>query len=165
MKEITLTHGKTALVDDADFEHLSQFKWHAAKEGNIWYAVRTASRREGRSSVRMHRLIIGAKPGTRVDHMDCNGLNNQRHNLRLCTHQQNLCNRPATNANTSGFKGVSWYKRYQKWEANIAVNGKKRRIGYFDSLVKAACAYDDAARELHGEFARVNFPRWHGGTP
>lgn len=159
MKEIALTQGKVAQVDDADFEWLSQWKWHASKQGNDWYALRNI-REDGRHYlVKMHRLITDAPVGVAVDHFDGDGLNNTRDNLRLCTQQQNCCNQRMKSTNKSGFKGAHWFKWREKWRASIVVHGKQKHLGYFDSLVKAACAYDDAAREAHGEFAKVNFPR------
>ena len=160
MKEITLTQRKIALVDDCDYEWLSQRNWAAFKDRNIWYAMTNIRDATGHfRSITMHRLILGATKGMKVDHRDGNGLNNQRHNLRAATNHQNLCNRGAPSNNTSGFKGVSWHKRRNKWQANIGINYKKKYLGLFDSAIDAACAYDAAARELHGEFAKLNFPR------
>jgi len=151
MKEITLTRGKIALVDDDDFEWLSKFRWRAYRnQCGCWYA------RRGESSIFMHREILGEPLGVEVDHRDGDGLNNQRYNLRLATHSQNLCNRGKQRNNTSGYKGVSWFKRVGKWHARIQINGRDKHLGYFDILEEAARAYNVAALEHFGEFAKLN---------
>jgi hypothetical protein len=103
---------------------------------------------------------MDAQPGEEVDHRDLNGLNNQKYNLRKCTHAENSRNRIATSA--SGFKGVSWHKRRGKWEAHIRMHGRKRYLGSFDNPVLAARCYDVAARRLFGSFARTNFSDYTG---
>jgi hypothetical protein len=162
-KEIPLSNGMVAIVDAADYDFLMQWKWHicGGKRERTWYAARNAPISRGKqiqTRVMMHREILGAEPGTRIDHIDGDGLNNTRKNLRFCTHQQNLCNRPAQINNTSGYKGVYWHKRASKWVAQISENGKRKYLGRFANAEDAAHAYDAAAKELYGEFARLNFP-------
>ncbi len=162
MKEIPLTQGKVALVDDGDYEHLSQWKWHAKIDRHTWYAKRGEYHDGKQTTVYMHHVIFGDKG---VDHIDRNGLNNVRSNLRLATPKENSRNRKAQDNSICPFKGVSWKKSSGEWVARITVIGKTRHLGYFDSMVRAACAYDDAARLHFGEFARLNFPRketFHG---
>ncbi len=155
-KEIPLTQGKVAIVDAADFERLSQWKWSAHKMKNTWYAVR-GYRLNGKSFlVRMHREITNAEAKESVDHIDGDGLNNRRENLRRCSQQQNCANRGPSRNNTSGFKGVSWQKG--KWRVGIKIAYRRIYLGSFDDIGEAARAYDDAARRLYGEFARLNFP-------
>lgn len=91
-----------------------------------------------------------------VDHINGNGLDCRRGNLRLCTKSENQRNRRPNQNGTSGYKGVGWYKKYNCWRVRIQVNGKKQHIGYFDNEIDAATAYDNAAKQLHGEFARLN---------
>ena len=160
MKEIPLTQGKVALVDDDDFEWLSQFKWYAVKFGRTFYAVRQAPRVNGKQrTIWMHREVLGLKPGDpRVDHRDGDGLNNQRMNLREATHRQNMMNSRGRSG-SSRFKGVDWDKRAKKWRARISVNGKKKHLGYFIDEEEAARAYDEKAKKIFGEFARVNFEK------
>lgn len=154
-REIPLTRGLAAIVDAADYPYLSQFKWHACLFGRKWYAARKARKIDGTwTSVLMHREILDlADPSILVDHKDNNGLNNARLNLRPATQQQNLCNRPATRKNTSGYKGVFWHKKAGKWMAQIKGQGKLKYLGLFLTREEAAAAYDAAAQELHGEFA------------
>ena len=106
----------------------------------------------------MHSAILESHKGSDIDHIDGNGLNNQENNLRYSTHSQNMSNRGLDKNNKSGFKGVSWYQPSQKWQVKIAVQGKQKHLGYYSDIEEAARAYDAAAKELHGEFAWLNFP-------
>lgn len=160
MKEIPLTQGKVALVDDEDFERVSQFNWSAQlTRNNRWYAARNV-RRNGEPGLElMHRAIMGLEYGDprQVDHRDrVNTLDNRKCNLRVATRPQNSRNIGVPKHNTSGFKGVSWRERDDKWGANIKVNGVQRYLGSFTTRELAAAAYDTAAIELHGEFACTN---------
>lgn len=153
MKEIPLTQGEVAVVDDDDFQWLSQFKWHVERQGRMSYASRCP--KYGKSPIYMHREILGAIPDDLVtDHKDCNGLNNRRSNLRLATRAQNVRNKRKLSNNTSGFKGVSWRGRDKRWRATIMVNYKHIELGLFKTKEDAAKAYRDAASRLHLEFAR-----------
>jgi hypothetical protein len=153
-KEIKLTKGYVALVDDEDHKWLLQFKWYADEQG---YARRNVGSGLKRVVVRMHREILQAPKGFEVDHINGNKFDNRRCNLRLATHNQNQQNCVAYKNNTSGFKGVTWNKRDQKWCAQIRINSKRKHIGYFDDPIEAAKAYDKAAKELHDKFAQTNF--------
>jgi hypothetical protein len=160
MKEIELTQGKTAVVDDEDFEWISAMgKWHAEKGPNTWYAVKCLPTRHDpkRGTVRMHRLIMGS-PLSEIDHWDGNGLHNWRSNLREATRTQNLSN-ALSRGGSSRYKGVSWYKRDSGWYAQIKTEGKRKHLGRFQSDIEAALAYDDAARLIFGEYAALNFPK------
>lgn len=152
-KEILLTQGKIALVDDGDYEYLMQWKWNAHKHRNTWYAKYNKTF----SSVKMHRLIMNAPAGVQVDHINGDGLDNRRENLRLCTHIENMHNSGKHKNNTSGFKGVHWNKQRQTYQVFIMVNRKHKYVGSFSILEEAAHAYDEAAKEHYGEFARLNF--------
>lgn len=153
-REIPLTQGKVALVDDDDYEWLMQFKWCISK-GN--YAVTPKSRKIGRGNIPMHRMILNAPPHMEVDHRDCNTLNNQRDNIRLATHAQNQCNiKPYRKDKTSQYKGVR--RNRNRWQALIKVNQVTFLLGRFDDQEEAAKAYDQAAKLHFGEFAYLNFP-------
>ena len=157
MREIPLTRGHVALVDDEDYEALAAFKWRCMGTGHP-YACRDTSRVLGpRRLIQMHRVILSAPDGVLVDHVSGNGLDNRRANLRLANHSQNRINSPRRDG-TSIFRGVSWHVCRQTWQATIGVDGKKHFLGVHPSEMAAALAYDDAARRLHGEFARLNFP-------
>lgn len=104
----------------------------------------------------MHSLIAATPVGMVTDHIDHNGLNNQRSNLRVCSRSENMFNQRVHSNNTSGYKGVSWNKVARKWDARIAFHGKRLLIGYFDTIEDASRAYDSAAQRLHGDFAVLN---------
>jgi hypothetical protein len=148
LKEIPLSQGKVALVDDADYAVVSALKWHAVRcSGNKWYARNTG--------VYLHRFLI--PDSSRVDHRNGDGLDNQRANLRGCTHRQNIANQARSSANTSGYKGVTWDKDRQKWIVHVGLDNKMHFVGRFKDIIEAARAYDAKATELHGEFANLNF--------
>jgi len=148
---IGLTKGKVAIVDAADFEWLSQYQWSAWQHGRTFYARRG----RGNDIVHMHREIMQPPPGYVVDHIDGNGLNNRRSNLRICKPAQNACNtRPARGAGR--FKGV--FPAGTMWGAAIWHKGQEYWLGLFDDEIEAALARDRKARELQGEFAWLNFP-------
>lgn len=148
---IELSSNKIAMVDDEDYERLSRFKWSATGTGALWYAYR----RQDGVHLRMHRYILGAEKGEEVDHRDGDGLNNQKYNLRRCTHAQNHYN-CASRRGTSRFRGVYWSKREQRWFAKISPGGRTLSLGTFYDEISAAGAYNLAALKHYGEFARLN---------
>lgn len=158
MKEIPLTQGKVALVDDEDFEPISQRGWYANKLGQLgcFYAVSRKGCWPNQKAVLMHRFILGAGKGVLVDHRDLNTLNNCRSNLRLCSRFENARNSKMFVTNTSGFRGVILDKPSRKWVAAIWFKNKRIHIGRFESKEMAAMAYNKKAKELHGEFATLN---------
>jgi hypothetical protein len=159
MKQIPLTQGKVALVDDEDFEELNQFKWCANKMGKTFYAER-GYRCSGKSKTElMHRQILNAPSGMEVDHINHNTLDNRRENIRICTLMQNRRNRKRTIGGSSRFKGVSWNKEIKKWTAQIGMNEKIVYLGAFTNEEDAAHARDKKEKELFGEFACLNFPK------
>lgn len=109
-------------------------------------------------TILMHRLITGAAPGQEVDHVNRDGLDNRRANLRVATRSQQIANQDIRLDNTSGYRGVSWRRDSRRWQAQLTVNGKWRGLGCYDDPEDAARAYDAAAREHFGEFAVLNFP-------
>lgn len=157
MAIIHLTKGKSTIVDDADYEWLSQWKWFALGDGR--YAVSrpwdTQSKRQ--QSVYMHRLILDAPSHLEVDHINGDGLDNRRCNLRLCDASSNRVNAGLTTRNTSGFKGVH-PRPYGRWGAHIRFRNVPLHIGTFATPEAAARAYDAVAKTIHGQFAKINFP-------
>jgi hypothetical protein len=155
MKEIPLTKGKFALVDDSDYPYFIQFKYFY----NGGYAARVLPR-DGKKQkqVKMHNEIMNPPPGFQVDHVDGNRLNNQRSNLRNCTQTQNNRNRSMSRNNTSGYRGVCWNCGRGMWQATIRVLEKREFLGYFPVPEDAARVWDKAAIKYRGEFARLNFP-------
>ena len=156
-REIPLTQGKFALVDDDVYEWASKYKWYALRRKGTFYARRNAWIWPIQKGVLLHREIMQPPHGVMIDHIDGNGLDCRRANMRLASKAENQRNSRRPSNNTSGYKGVCWYKPLRKWKASIKHDGKTMHIGYFDDLEAAAHAYDDAARKYHGEFARTNF--------
>ena len=150
-KTIELTQGKVALVDDADYEWINAFKWYYCKG----YAVRKVGW-PNRKCLYMHRVILGTPDGLETDHVNGDGVDNRKINLRACTRSENQRNIGRTSSNTSGFKGVFWSKSASKWMAQIKLNGHPTHIGCFSTTEEAAQAYNEACVKLHGEFARLN---------
>jgi hypothetical protein len=160
MKEIPLTQGKVALVDDDKYDELMQYKWYVMfekKSGN-WYAARKITLPNGRRRhLYMHTAIVNPSPGYMIDHIiSGDTLNNQDNNLRSCTCSQNQANRGKTIKNTSGAKGVTFSKKIGKYKAAIGFNGRLIHLGYYVNLSDAAKAYDEAAVKYYGEFAYTN---------
>ena len=156
MKEIKLTHGKAALVDDEDYEKLSRYEWRVEKRSDLFYAYRSAGKHGGYA---IHQEILSVPPGMEIDHIDGDGLNNQKHNLRICTTSQNQANAKSRIGGTSKFKGVGWFKASRKWRALIKVKGRLIYLGLFEVETDAAVAYNNAALRYFGEFARLNIIR------
>lgn len=154
MAMIELTQGKCALVDEEDYKRVNQFKWCVTRRGNLEYA----HRRDGNKFIKMHRFILDVQDGEMIDHVNGNGLDNRKSNLRLCTSRENQFNSRSQINSKSKYKGVSWHKREGKWSADIRVDGTLKCLGYFNDEEMAARKYDEFAKTIHGEFVRLNFP-------
>jgi hypothetical protein len=150
MREILLTKGLVAIVDDRDYPVLRQIEWCVARRPHTIYARNKA--------VLMHRFILD-RPSGDVDHINGDGLDNRRANLRVTTRRLNNANAFHRSGGTSRFKGVSWDARRMHWQAGICPAGKRISLGRFAAEIEAAVAYDEAAREAFGAFARLNFPK------
>ena len=151
---IPVKGGPFAIVDAADYDELSKYRWYARHTPTACYAV---TRHKGKF-IQMHRLITDAPRHLVVDHIDRNGLNNTRKNLRLCTVKQNRYNCSSRKRCSSKYKGVSWNAEKRKFCAKITYEGKVHHLGCFTDEKEAARAYDKQARVLFGEFAYLNFP-------
>lgn len=149
MKTIQLSAGYEAVVDDGDYEWLSQWKWSMSGRYGI--------RKENKTTIFMHVLIHGVKQGHVVDHINGNQLDNRRVNLRFATRSQNTQNMRKRKPHSSIYKGVSFYTATGKWESYLETRGRKIRIGYFDTERTAALAYDLWAKDMFGDFACTNF--------
>lgn len=170
MKLIALPNTELlAEIDDEDYEIVSKYRWHITGNGKKSYC----SAYINKNNMSMHRLIMGCThgDGKMVDHKDGNGLNNQKHNLRFCTHAQNMQNKSISK--DSKYKGIvrhrnttkKWDSKSKKyfiytdfsWSAGITVNGRKIYLGRFEEEINAAKAYDAAAKKYYGEFSNLNF--------
>ncbi len=159
MKHIPLTQGKFAIVDDEDYEYLTQWKWIVKMNSGIAYAGRwitcVTNGTKRRTAILMHRVIMNTPPGKQTDHVNHNELDNRKYNLRICSAQQNQFNSRSQKNSFSQYKGVS--RNRGKWRAQIRHNNKDIWLGVHASAVAAAKAYDKKAKQLFGEFAYLNF--------
>lgn len=161
--KIPLTKGQVAIVDDEDHERVSSLKWYAHKAYSKWYALHSVYRRGTTCEhLTMQNFVTGEVPaGHYVDHINGDGLDNRKCNLRIANKSQNKANAKkqiwvSGKPTTSKYKGVYWNKRISKWNASIKVNYKKIFIGHYHDEIKAALAYNKAAIENFGEFANLN---------
>ncbi len=153
-KKIEVSKGLCALVDDDDYEELNQYKWHACKCKNTFYVNRTVSI-PTKETISMHRFITNAQKGQLVDHINGDGLDNRRANLRICTRSENGQNISSVSGK-SRFKGVYFHKKNRNWVAEYRKNGKKYHLGCFTNEDDAARAYDSSVLMAFGEFAKTN---------
>jgi len=153
MKTIELTKGKFTMVDDDDFEELNQHKWYANKMGNILYAVRNIETPK-RAKIYMHRSIMNTPNGLQTDHINGNGLDNRKENLRAVTARQNTQNKHTNKS--SIYAGVNWSKVAQKWHARICIKGSRKHLGYFKTEIDAYNSYLKALEDI-GEVLICNY--------
>jgi hypothetical protein len=150
-KEIQLTQGQVAIVDDEDYEYLSQYKWRAQNNGDgKYYAVR--EQWIGRKAILMHRDIMKCPSSKQVDHIDNNGLNNIKENLRICTSLENSRNRKVRKDSKTGIKGVKYQEG--KYRTRITVNGIVMELGVYNTVEEASRIYNNAALKYFGAFAK-----------
>jgi hypothetical protein len=142
-------------VDLEDLTTVSQYRWTIARFGEGLFYVTTNLKGK---TMYLHRILTGVESSEEVDHINGNGLNNCRSNLRIVSHALNLANQRPQVGRSSQYKGVSYYKSRGNWEAYIKINKHHHHLGYFLTEVAAAKAYDQAAQQAWGEYARLNFP-------
>jgi len=152
MKEIKLSQGQIAQVDDEDYEFLNQWGWHAFHDGRNSYARRVNNIKHVTYRYFMHRVLLSPPNNLQIDHIDHNGLNNQKYNLRFCTYAQNGMNKRCSGK--SGYLGVFISSGYIT--SAIKVNGKQIYLGSYKTIEDAALAYNKAASKFHGEYANLN---------
>ena len=158
MKQIPLTQGKFALIDDADFDAVSARKWHAMtdrKRPGKWYAATGIHRSSSTRRIYLHRFLMQPPAGLDVDHRDGDGLNNVRSNLRVSTRSQNIANSRGR-FNPTGYRGV--YKKKTRYFASVKDGKRTIYLGTFDCPIEAAKVRDVEALRRFGEFAVLNFP-------
>jgi hypothetical protein len=155
MKLIPLTKGFFAKVDDDDYLKYGHLKW--ISQGLDPRPARRMSTDTGVKLVYLYRLIMNAPKGKDVDHINGNALDNRKSNLRIATHSDNLANSKLHKNNTSGYRGICWAEYTKRWRVKITKNYKIYEMGYFDTKKEAITAYNELAKKLHGEFAKLNF--------
>ena len=156
-----MSQPRYALGDPEDYEELKVYEWFVSTKGTCFYATRKyPTGKAGKYFLKtMHREIIDPGKGMLIDHINRNGMDNRRANIRPATYSQNSYNRNKhSRPSTSKYKGVSRRKQKKKWNARITVEGKQKWLGSFEDEIEAAKAYDRAAKKYHGEFASLNFP-------
>lgn len=155
MKTIPLNRGYVAQCDDEDYPFLMHWKWGIMKKGNLIYARRATYFNNKQTIYLMHRVLMLPPDNIDIDHMDGNGLNCQRYNMRNATHGQNMMNNHSKTGK-SNYKGVTYIKG-KYIQANISFNGNRIYLGVFPTEIEAAEAYDEAAKKYYKEFANLNF--------
>jgi hypothetical protein len=157
-KEIQLTQGKVAIVDDEDYEYLNQWKWQAnQKKSKRFYAYRGKKIDGKYKMIYLHRFVLNIiDKNIFIDHVNMNPLDNRKQNLRICNRSQNQMNKNVQKNNISGYKGVHFDKRTNKFFSYVTVNKKRYWLGYFIDPIDAAKAYNKGAIKFHGEFANLN---------
>jgi len=148
MRKIKLTKNQYALVDNDDYDFINKWKWYAMKQPNTYYACRDVRRRGKKRTLWMHRLINKTPRKLKTDHINGNGIDNRKKNLRTATHQQNMINSVRRKKLYSKYRGVTWHKRNQVWMAQITMNYKNVYLGDFKTEKAASNAYWDFVNKM-----------------
>ncbi len=150
---VHINGGTAVLIDDEDYDKIKESSWLFSGR----YAYRQVWNKGKGKTEYMHRIIMGNPKNLEIDHINGNGIDNRKSNLRFATHKQNMANQKSCKTATSQFKGVCWVKRDKKWEASIQTDNRTKHLGYYENEADAAKAYDKEAIKLFGSFARLNF--------
>lgn len=160
MKRIILNgkkgDGKFAIIDDKYLKLVSKYSWHLKSNG--YASAYFGGGRKNTKRIYLHHLITGKIKGKYTDHINNNKLDNRINNLRIATYSENSINSKKRKNGTSAYKGVSWNNKRKEWASQLTLKYKNYFLGWFKKEIHAAMAYDLWARELHGEFAKLNFP-------
>lgn len=156
MQQVKTAQGDTILIDDCDYALVSSLNWTTVKRRNLKYAITHIRSESGFKQVYLHRFLLDPPKGMYIDHIDSNGLNNTRTNIRICTPSENSKNARKLSEKSSIYKGVSKWTRVKRYAARIRYNGRDQWLGFFDTERDAALAYNSAAIQYYGEFARLN---------
>lgn len=159
MVKIPLTQNQYAIIDDEDFAEISKYKWFAhfdPSSGRYYVGRQISVGKKKQQTIKMHRVILQAKPNEIADHINRNPLDNRRANIRIVTASENNMNRKLFKNNSSGYRGVTYLSRRQKYQVCIQFNRNRKYIGIFNTPEEAAIAYNAAAKKYHGEFAVLN---------
>jgi hypothetical protein len=163
--KIPLTKGQFVKVDPEDYIWLAQFRWHCKVNKDAIYAVRCVTENGRERRVYLHRVLMNTPDGLVCDHINHDGLDDRKANLRNCTIAQNNANRRSARGASSRYIGVSRDRRRDKWVAHIKKDGDEKYLGSYDVEEDAARAYDAAAWAQHGQYANLNFPENYPGHP
>ena len=160
MKKIPLTRGLFATVDDDDYDALMKQKWRAVASNHTFYALGSTSRKDSpeyrQHALFMHRVVNKTPEGFYTDHINGDGLDNRKCNLRTCSPQENNRNRRAKKGSKSKFKGIVWRPKIKRWEAKAVIDKKYYYLGSFVNEIDAANAYNEFVRNNFGEFCYKN---------
>jgi hypothetical protein len=159
---LELNKGQTCQIDKEDLWKIARYTWFARLIAGRPYVMTSAYENGRHKRIMLHRLIMDAQKGVVVDHINGDGLDNRKSNLRICSHRQNILNQKKSKLGSSQFKGVRRYVRFNKWGAQITVHGKQIHLGVFETEDEAARAYDEASLKYFGDFSRLNFKRKGG---
>ena len=143
------------IIDDEDYDKIKDYTWFVRKNRKTFYCRTSIRNGKNIKQYSLSRFIMSAKKGQMVDHINCNGLDNRKCNLRFCTYSENNRNRRKPKNNKSGFKGVNWDKHSKKWRAHINVHKKFYNLGYFLTPEEGHRAYCEAVKKYHGEYGRI----------
>jgi len=158
-KKLPLTQDQFAIVDEDDYDRLAQYKWCVSRSRNCLYARRSSKYQGKKITLQMHRVVLGLEYNDNliIDHINRNGLDNRKANLRIVSQKINSYNCKMQRHNTSGYRGVAFYKQTGKYASYIKINGIQKHLGFYETPIEAALAHDVASLLAYKENAIINF--------